>query len=67
MDVAEFDQFADEYTATHAANIAHGMVALDEPKVRAARCLDCHGSQSRWCTGTSHSWPASSWSSTSAR
>ncbi|WP_293380085.1 multiheme c-type cytochrome [Phenylobacterium sp.] len=28
--------------ATHAANIAHGMVALDEPKVRAARCLDCH-------------------------
>jgi hypothetical protein len=28
--------------ATHAANIAHGMVALDEAKVRAARCLDCH-------------------------
>ncbi|HEX3700092.1 MAG TPA: multiheme c-type cytochrome [Phenylobacterium sp.] len=28
--------------ATHAANVAHGMVALDEPKVRASRCLDCH-------------------------
>lgn len=28
--------------ATHAANIAKGMVALDDPKVRAAKCLDCH-------------------------
>jgi Cytochrome c554 and c-prime len=28
--------------ATHAANVSHGMLALDEPKVRAARCLDCH-------------------------
>jgi hypothetical protein len=28
--------------ATHAANVGKGMLALDEPKVRAARCLDCH-------------------------
>ncbi|HEY3950696.1 multiheme c-type cytochrome [Phenylobacterium sp.] len=28
--------------ATHAANIARGMVALDEPKARAAKCLNCH-------------------------
>lgn len=28
--------------ATHAANVQRGMLALDEPKVRAARCLDCH-------------------------
>jgi hypothetical protein len=28
--------------ATHAANVQRGMVALDDPKTRAARCLDCH-------------------------
>lgn len=28
--------------ATHAANVAHGMTALETPKVRAAVCLDCH-------------------------
>lgn len=28
--------------ATHAANVSRGMLALDEPKVRASRCLDCH-------------------------
>ncbi|MBS0335169.1 MAG: hypothetical protein JSS35_20565, partial [Proteobacteria bacterium] len=28
--------------ATHASNIAKGLVALDEPKARAAKCLDCH-------------------------
>jgi hypothetical protein len=28
--------------ATHAANVERGMVALDDPKTRAARCLDCH-------------------------
>jgi len=28
--------------ATHAANVAHGMVALETPKARAAVCLDCH-------------------------
>ncbi|HEX3367346.1 multiheme c-type cytochrome [Phenylobacterium sp.] len=28
--------------ATHVANVSRGMLALDEPKVRAARCLDCH-------------------------
>jgi hypothetical protein len=28
--------------ATHAANVAKGMIALDDPKTRAARCLDCH-------------------------
>ena len=35
---------SDHYTvpATHAANVARGMVALDDPKVRAAVCLDCH-------------------------
>ena len=35
---------ASHYTvgATHAANISRGMVALDDPKVRASRCLDCH-------------------------
>jgi len=28
--------------ATHASNVAMGMVALDDPKTRAAKCLDCH-------------------------
>ncbi len=28
--------------ATHAANVARGMVALDNVKVRAGVCLDCH-------------------------
>lgn len=28
--------------ATHAANVARGMKALDDPKVRAGLCLDCH-------------------------
>lgn len=28
--------------ATHAANVSRGMLALDDPKVRADRCLDCH-------------------------
>ncbi|MFL6859047.1 MAG: multiheme c-type cytochrome [Allosphingosinicella sp.] len=27
---------------THAANVARGMVPLDDPKTRASRCLDCH-------------------------
>ena len=27
---------------THAASVAHGMVALNEPGVRAEVCLDCH-------------------------
>jgi hypothetical protein len=27
---------------THAANVARGMVPLDNPRARAARCLDCH-------------------------
>jgi hypothetical protein len=27
---------------THRANVARGMVALDNPRARAARCLDCH-------------------------
>jgi hypothetical protein len=27
---------------THASNVAHGMVPLDNPRARAARCLDCH-------------------------
>ncbi len=28
--------------ATHASNIAQGMIALDNPQVRAGVCLDCH-------------------------
>lgn len=28
--------------ATHAGNVAKGMTALDNPKVRAGVCLDCH-------------------------
>jgi hypothetical protein len=28
--------------ATHALNIGRGLVALDDPKARANRCLDCH-------------------------
>jgi hypothetical protein len=28
--------------ATHASNIALGMTALDDPKIRASVCLDCH-------------------------
>jgi len=27
---------------THAANVARGMVPLDEPRARASQCLDCH-------------------------
>ena len=27
---------------THAANVARGMVPLENPRARAARCLDCH-------------------------
>jgi hypothetical protein len=27
---------------THAADVARGMVPLDEPRARAAKCLDCH-------------------------
>ena len=34
--------------ATHASNIADGLVALDQPQVRANNCLDCHyGSTNR--------------------
>ncbi|HEY0414061.1 MAG TPA: multiheme c-type cytochrome [Allosphingosinicella sp.] len=28
--------------ASHSANVARGMVPLDNPRARAARCLDCH-------------------------
>jgi hypothetical protein len=28
--------------ASHAANVARGMVPLDNPRARAAQCLDCH-------------------------
>ncbi|MEL6238869.1 MAG: cytochrome c family protein [Pseudomonadota bacterium] len=28
--------------ATHASNIADGLIALDQPQVRANNCLDCH-------------------------
>jgi hypothetical protein len=38
------DWLASHYTknATHAANLAAGMIALDDPKVRAITCLGCH-------------------------
>ncbi|MEA3037406.1 MAG: hypothetical protein QOH04_3208 [Sphingomonadales bacterium] len=32
---------------THAANVARGMVPLDDPRVRASRCLDCHFGSAR--------------------
>jgi hypothetical protein len=32
----------DAVDATHASNVALGMVALEDPKVRANVCLDCH-------------------------
>lgn len=28
--------------ATHAANVAEGLVPLDDPRTRASKCLDCH-------------------------
>jgi hypothetical protein len=28
--------------ASHASNLANGMIALDDPRARAAVCLDCH-------------------------
>ena len=28
--------------ASHAGNVSRGLIALDDPKARAARCLDCH-------------------------
>lgn len=34
-------------TATHADNVARGMKALEDPKVRAGVCLDCHFSGSK--------------------
>lgn len=27
---------------THAANVARGLVAIEQPRIRAAACLDCH-------------------------
>ncbi len=33
--------------ATHASNVARGMKALDDPKVRAGVCLDCHYGSSK--------------------
>jgi len=34
--------------ATHASNIADGLIPLDQPQVRAQNCLDCHyGSKNR--------------------
>lgn len=29
-------------SATHARNVAQGMIALEDPRARAATCLDCH-------------------------
>jgi len=41
---AASDWLASHYSvgASHAANVARGMVALDDPRARASRCLDCH-------------------------
>ncbi len=33
--------------ATHASNVARGMVPLDQPRARAEKCLDCHFSSDR--------------------
>jgi hypothetical protein len=33
--------------ASHAANVARGMVPLDDPRARANRCLDCHFGSAR--------------------
>ncbi len=40
---------ASHYTvgASHAANVARGMVALEQPATRAAVCLDCHFGSSK--------------------
>jgi len=41
---AASDWLASHYAVggTHAANVARGMAPLDDPRARAARCLDCH-------------------------
>ncbi|MBV9929467.1 MAG: hypothetical protein JO013_00770 [Alphaproteobacteria bacterium] len=41
---AASDWLASHYSvgASHAANVARGMVPLDDPRARAAKCLDCH-------------------------
>ena len=41
---AATDWLASHYAvgATHAQNVKRGMLALDQPAVRAATCLDCH-------------------------
>lgn len=33
--------------ATHAANVAKGMVPLEDPRVRASACIDCHFGSSK--------------------
>ena len=40
---------ATHYTvpATHASNVAQGMIALDNPRARASVCLDCHYGSSK--------------------
>jgi hypothetical protein len=40
--------------ASHAGNVSRGMVALDDAKVRAAKCLDCHFGGSRPGQFTTH-------------
>jgi len=41
---AASDWLASHYAVggSHAANVARGMAPLDDPRARAARCLDCH-------------------------
>lgn len=40
--------------ASHAANVSHGMVALERPATRAALCLDCHFGSARGGQFVSH-------------
>jgi len=44
--------------ASHAGNIANGMIALDQPQVRAGLCLDCHFGSDRPGQFVTHSMMA---------
>jgi hypothetical protein len=44
--------------ATHVGNVAHGMIPLENPKARAAVCLDCHFGSGKPGQFVSHSMMA---------
>lgn len=44
--------------ATHASNVANGMIALDNPQIRAGVCLDCHFGSERTGQFVSHRFMA---------